>query len=176
MIAGARPSARGSTASLHWLPEPLISTRGSVLHQTFTVDLAPTSRLLMREEQLLGRSGEAPGHLTTRLDRTARRTTAPRPALRLRPPGTGMGRPRRPRGPPGDRTAPPGRSRTGRAAGAAPHRRRLDRGTRRTDPSRRPPGPHRHRRRPDAGPVAPPPGHRPRPRLRDAAAEAEGEQ
>ncbi|MFF9273099.1 MULTISPECIES: urease accessory protein UreD [Streptomyces] len=75
MIAGARPSARGSTASLHGLPEPLISTRGSVLHQTFTVDLAPTSRLLMREEQLLGRSGEAPGHLTTRL--TVRRGGRP---------------------------------------------------------------------------------------------------
>ncbi|MFE1117166.1 urease accessory protein UreD [Streptomyces rochei] len=75
MIAGARPSARGSTASLHWLPEPLISTQGSVLHQTFTVDLAPTSRLLMREEQLLGRSGEAPGHLTTRL--TVRRGGRP---------------------------------------------------------------------------------------------------
>ncbi|MFC9285236.1 urease accessory protein UreD [Streptomyces sp. NPDC057052] len=54
-------------ASLHWLPEPLISTRGSTLHQTFTIDLAATSRLLMREEQLLGRSGEVPGHLTTRL-------------------------------------------------------------------------------------------------------------
>ncbi|MFH9438797.1 urease accessory protein UreD [Streptomyces rochei] len=62
-------------ASLHWLPEPLISTRGSILHQTFTVDLAPTSRLLMREEQLLGRSGEAPGHLTTRL--TVRRGGRP---------------------------------------------------------------------------------------------------
>jgi urease accessory protein len=62
-------------ASLHWLPEPLISTRGSTLHQTFAVDLAPTSRLLMREEQLLGRSGEAPGHLTTRL--TVRRGGRP---------------------------------------------------------------------------------------------------
>ncbi|WP_336621594.1 urease accessory protein UreD [Streptomyces sp. DH37] len=57
----------GDRATLHWLPEPLISTRGSTLHQTFTVDLAATSRLLMREEQLLGRSGESPGHLTTRL-------------------------------------------------------------------------------------------------------------
>ncbi|MEU3145438.1 Urease accessory protein UreD [Streptomyces sp. AVP053U2] len=62
-------------ASLHWLPEPLISTRGSTLHQTFAVDLAPTSRLLMREEQLLGRSGEPPGHLTTRL--TVRRGGRP---------------------------------------------------------------------------------------------------
>nr|WP_308309170.1 urease accessory protein UreD [Streptomyces sp. CHD11] len=57
----------GDHATLHWLPEPLISTRGSTLHQTFAVDLVPTSHLLMREEQLLGRSGEVPGHLTTRL-------------------------------------------------------------------------------------------------------------
>jgi urease accessory protein len=57
----------GDDACLHWLPEPLISTRGSTLHQVFTVDLAPTSRLLMREEQLLGRSDEPPGFLTTRL-------------------------------------------------------------------------------------------------------------
>ncbi|MFF8918778.1 urease accessory protein UreD [Streptomyces sp. NPDC015032] len=65
----------GEHASLHWLPEPLISTRGSTLHQTFDVDLAATSRLLMREEQLLGRSGEPPGHLTTRL--TVRRDGRP---------------------------------------------------------------------------------------------------
>lgn len=57
----------GDHATLHWLPEPLISTQGSTLHQTFAIDLAPTSHLLMREEQLLGRSGEPPGHLTTRL-------------------------------------------------------------------------------------------------------------
>lgn len=57
----------GDHALLHWLPELLISTQGSTLHQTFTVDLAPTARLLMREEQLLGRSDEPPGHLTTRL-------------------------------------------------------------------------------------------------------------
>ncbi|MGW0548292.1 urease accessory protein UreD [Streptomyces altiplanensis] len=65
----------GDHATLHWLPEPLISTRGSTLHQTFAVDLAPTSHLLMREEQLLGRSGEPPGHLTTRL--TVRRGGRP---------------------------------------------------------------------------------------------------
>ncbi|AQS72130.1 urease accessory protein UreD [Streptomyces pactum] len=65
----------GDHATLHWLPEPLISTRNSTLHQTFTVDLAPTSHLLMREEQLLGRSGEPPGHLTTRL--TVRRGGRP---------------------------------------------------------------------------------------------------
>ncbi|WP_229891378.1 urease accessory protein UreD [Streptomyces lavendofoliae] len=65
----------GDHAMLHWLPEPLISTRGSTLHQTFVIDLAATAHLLMREEQLLGRSGEAPGHLSTRL--TVRRGGRP---------------------------------------------------------------------------------------------------
>ncbi|MFJ7148900.1 urease accessory protein UreD [Streptomyces sp. NPDC100445] len=57
--------AVGEHACLNWLPEPLISTRGSTLHQTFDVDLAATSSLLLREEQVLGRTGEPPGHLTT---------------------------------------------------------------------------------------------------------------
>ncbi|PWI06763.1 urease accessory protein UreD [Streptomyces sp. NWU339] len=57
----------GEHATLHWLPQPLISTHGSTLHQTFTVDLTPTSTLLLREEQLLGRTAQPPGHLTTRL-------------------------------------------------------------------------------------------------------------
>ncbi len=57
----------GEDASLNWLPQPLISTRGSTLHQTYTVELASTARLVLREEQLLGRTPEPPGHLTTRL-------------------------------------------------------------------------------------------------------------
>lgn len=57
----------GEDASLNWLPQPLISTRGSTLHQTYTVELASTARLVLREEQLLGRTAEPPGHLTTRL-------------------------------------------------------------------------------------------------------------
>ncbi|WP_406405089.1 urease accessory protein UreD [Streptomyces sp. NBC_00879] len=57
----------GENASLNWLPQPLISTRGSTLHQSYTVELASTSRLLLREEQLLGRTAEPPGHLSTRL-------------------------------------------------------------------------------------------------------------
>ncbi|MFF9090911.1 urease accessory protein UreD [Streptomyces sp. NPDC014991] len=57
----------GEGASLHWLPQPLISARGSTLHQTYRVELAGTSRLLLREEQLLGRIAEPPGHLSTRL-------------------------------------------------------------------------------------------------------------
>lgn len=54
-------------AMLSWLPQPLISASGSTLHQTCTLDLAPTAAVLLREEQLLGRTVEPPGHLTTRL-------------------------------------------------------------------------------------------------------------
>ncbi|MER5990378.1 urease accessory protein UreD [Streptomyces viridosporus] len=54
-------------AELLWLPEPLISARGSDLSVTTRVDLAATARLVLREEQVLGRSGEEPGRLTSRL-------------------------------------------------------------------------------------------------------------
>ncbi|RSM96226.1 urease accessory protein [Nonomuraea sp. WAC 01424] len=57
----------GDRAGLHWLPQPLISAAGSNLRQTFTVDLAATARLVLREEQILGRTGEPPGRLATRL-------------------------------------------------------------------------------------------------------------
>ncbi|MET9764773.1 urease accessory protein UreD [Streptomyces sp. NPDC006372] len=54
-------------AELHWAPEQLISAKGSDLRVTTHVDLAPTSRLVLREEQVLGRAGEEPGRLTSRL-------------------------------------------------------------------------------------------------------------
>ncbi|TDE53226.1 urease accessory protein UreD [Nonomuraea mesophila] len=54
-------------ASLHWLPQPLISAARSNLRQSCTIDLAPTARLHFREETVLGRAGEPPGRLTTRL-------------------------------------------------------------------------------------------------------------
>ncbi|MCX5052074.1 MULTISPECIES: urease accessory protein UreD [unclassified Streptomyces] len=57
----------GEHARLRWLPQPLISAAGSNLHQTYTVELAATSHLVLREEQLLGRAGEEPGHLVTRI-------------------------------------------------------------------------------------------------------------
>jgi urease accessory protein len=57
----------GEHASLRWLPQPLISAAGSNLQQTYTVELAATARLLLREEQLLGRANEEPGHLVSRL-------------------------------------------------------------------------------------------------------------
>ncbi|MET8246887.1 urease accessory protein UreD [Streptomyces sp. NPDC005202] len=52
---------------LHWLPEQLISAKGSDLYVTTRVALAPTARLVLREEQVLGRAGEEPGRLTSRL-------------------------------------------------------------------------------------------------------------
>jgi urease accessory protein len=65
----------GENASLNWLPQPLISTRGSTLYQSYVVEIASTSYLLLREEQLLGRTAEPPGHLSTRL--TVRRDGRP---------------------------------------------------------------------------------------------------
>ncbi|MFF1380068.1 urease accessory protein UreD [Streptomyces sp. NPDC058308] len=54
-------------AELHWLPEQLISVCGSDLRVTTCAELAPGARLVLREEQVLGRTGEAPGRLTSRL-------------------------------------------------------------------------------------------------------------
>lgn len=65
----------GERATLHWLPEQLVSARGSDLHQTNRVELAATARLLLREEQILGRHGEPTGSLATRL--TVRRAGRP---------------------------------------------------------------------------------------------------
>lgn len=54
-------------SAVRWLPEPLVSVRGSDLRVRTRVELAPTARLLLREEQVLGRTGEAPGLLRSRL-------------------------------------------------------------------------------------------------------------
>ncbi|MER6027065.1 urease accessory protein UreD [Streptomyces sp. NPDC001851] len=62
-------------AELNWLPEQLISARGSDLHVTTRAELGAAARLVLREEQVLGRSGEDPGRLTSRLTvRVAGRT------------------------------------------------------------------------------------------------------
>jgi len=57
----------GDNAELHWLPKQLISVTGSRLRTRTRVELAATARLVLREEQILGRHGELPGTLTTRL-------------------------------------------------------------------------------------------------------------
>ncbi|MDX3185678.1 urease accessory protein UreD [Streptomyces sp. ME02-7008A-1] len=65
----------GEGAELRWLPEQLVSARGSALDMTTRADLAPTARLVLREEQVLGRHGETTGRLSTRL--TVRRAGRP---------------------------------------------------------------------------------------------------
>lgn len=60
---------------LRWLPEQLISAGGSDLNVTTRAELAAGARLVLREEQVLGRVGEEPGRLTSRLTvRVAGRT------------------------------------------------------------------------------------------------------
>ncbi|MFF3975238.1 urease accessory protein UreD [Streptomyces sp. NPDC055808] len=57
----------GEGAELRWLPEQLISAGGSDLALRTRIDLAPGARLVFREEQVLGRHGEPPGTLVSRL-------------------------------------------------------------------------------------------------------------
>ncbi|MEV6117291.1 urease accessory protein UreD [Streptomyces sp. NPDC052109] len=54
-------------AELHWLPEQLISARGSDLYVSTRAELSTGARLVLREEQVLGRAAEEPGRLTSRL-------------------------------------------------------------------------------------------------------------
>ncbi|WJY41570.1 urease accessory protein UreD [Streptomyces sp. P9-2B-2] len=75
----ALPGPRGGTATsdvllrvedgaeLHYLPEPLISAAHSDLETTTRVELAPEARLVLKEEQVLGRTNEPSGRLRTRL-------------------------------------------------------------------------------------------------------------
>ncbi|MGW6908715.1 urease accessory protein UreD [Streptomyces sp. NPDC054940] len=67
---GARYDVRLRVADggeLHWLPEQLISARGSDLHVTTRIDVGATGRLVLREEQVLGRVGEESGRLSSRI-------------------------------------------------------------------------------------------------------------
>ncbi|WP_405660001.1 urease accessory protein UreD [Streptomyces sp. NBC_01166] len=65
----------GEGAELHWLPEQIVSAHGSDLDMTTRADLAGSARLVLREEQILGRHGEPTGRLSTRL--TVRRSGRP---------------------------------------------------------------------------------------------------
>ncbi|MGP3635609.1 urease accessory protein UreD [Streptomyces sp. 24-1644] len=65
----------GEGAELRWLPEQLVSAYGSELRMTTRAELAASARLVLREEQILGRHGETTGTLTTRL--TVRRAGRP---------------------------------------------------------------------------------------------------
>lgn len=60
---------------LCWSPEQLISARDSDLQVRTRADLGPGARLVLREEQVLGRAAEESGRLTSRLSvRIAGRT------------------------------------------------------------------------------------------------------
>jgi urease accessory protein len=57
----------GEGGALSWSPQPLIAARGA-RHRTVTrVELAADARLVWREELVLGRDGEDPGSISTRL-------------------------------------------------------------------------------------------------------------
>lgn len=56
----------GEGATLRWLPEPLVPVTGSTHEVDTEIQLAASSRLVWREELILGRAGEPPGTLTTR--------------------------------------------------------------------------------------------------------------
>ncbi|MEU6762863.1 urease accessory protein UreD [Streptomyces sp. NPDC046853] len=57
----------GDASELVWLPEQLISVRDSDLRVTTRAELAASASLVLREEQVLGRTGEEAGRLTSRL-------------------------------------------------------------------------------------------------------------
>ncbi|WP_377267254.1 urease accessory protein UreD [Peterkaempfera sp. SMS 1(5)a] len=56
----------GPGALLEWRPEPLVAATRSHLLLSTRVELAAGARLLLREEQILGRAGEDPGRITSR--------------------------------------------------------------------------------------------------------------
>lgn len=56
----------GPGGLLEWLPEPVVAAARSSLRLTTRVELAAGARLLLREEQVLGRTGEEPGRITAR--------------------------------------------------------------------------------------------------------------
>ncbi|MER5477648.1 urease accessory protein UreD [Streptomyces sp. NPDC002734] len=57
----------GAGGSLRWEPEPLIAVRGSDLRVLTRAEVATGGRLVFREELVLGRHGEPPGTLASRL-------------------------------------------------------------------------------------------------------------
>jgi urease accessory protein len=57
----------GEGGALRWSPRPLVAARGA-RHRTFArVELAADARLVWRDEMVLGRDGEEPGSVSTRL-------------------------------------------------------------------------------------------------------------
>jgi urease accessory protein len=57
----------GEGAALSWSPQPLIAARGARHRTIARVELAADARLVWRDELVLGRDGEEPGSVSTRL-------------------------------------------------------------------------------------------------------------
>ncbi|AMT92824.1 hypothetical protein A2T55_02625 [Brevibacterium linens] len=74
------PGAHGDPSLMHnrvtvepggtliWVPEPVIAAQGCHHTHRVDIDLAEDARLFFREELLLGRHGEEPGNLSSRLN------------------------------------------------------------------------------------------------------------
>lgn len=67
VTVNARVAAGGS---LRWLPEPVIAGRGCHHRILNRVTLDPGATLVWRDELVLGRRGEAPGRVSSRIDLT----------------------------------------------------------------------------------------------------------
>jgi urease accessory protein len=57
----------GAHSTLRWCPEPAVFVAGCDHRMTIRIDLADTATLVWRDEQVLGRHGEAGGSVRTRL-------------------------------------------------------------------------------------------------------------
>jgi urease accessory protein len=57
----------GAGGELRWLHEPVVAARGCDHRMEAAVDVAAGGRLLWREELVLGRHGESPGSVSSRL-------------------------------------------------------------------------------------------------------------
>jgi urease accessory protein len=73
----------GAGATLRWLPEPTIATGGCHHRARASIRLADGARLVWREELILGRHGEGPGRLASRLDIEADGVPTVRQELRV---------------------------------------------------------------------------------------------
>ncbi|WP_165814457.1 urease accessory protein UreD [Pararhodobacter oceanensis] len=54
-------------ATLVWWAEPIIAAQHCNHHHEVRISLAPSARMILREEMILGRHGETPGDFTSRL-------------------------------------------------------------------------------------------------------------
>lgn len=73
----------GAGGELRWLPEPTVATAGCHHRIAVAVALAPGARLEWRDELVLGRHGEGPGRLTSRIDVEAEEVAVVRQELRV---------------------------------------------------------------------------------------------